>query len=277
MERLIEHQTTSENLRQIGNYFDHFQDSWKRPYAGRREGVFDYRPIQIREDRAMAMISAEPKSTAVDLGCGVGHALVRMKEAGFDRVIGVDISSKMLEDARGLLASRNLTGAVELYPADVRDLKMIESGSVTACTALGVIEYHREDAPLLNEMYRILHPGGVGVVQVRNFYCLQTRTWSLVRKIIPRYRSKIQYREHRPRMLREALGKAGFRIEEEIYFHYFALYPLSAIPLLQILVKPLSNLLSRAFERLGHRSISVLLAASFMVKVRKPERPKSPA
>jgi len=265
----IDQQKTNKNLQQIGDYFDRFQDPWKNPYVERREGLFDYRPMKIRENHAIAMISAEPKSAAVDLGCGIGHALIRMKESGFARVIGVDISSKMLEDAKELLASRNLTSAIELYQGDVRDLKMIASGSVDACTALGVIEYHPEDAPLLNEMNRILRSGGVGVVQVRNFCCLQTRTWALVRKVIPRYRPKIEYREHRPQMLRDSLVKAGFQIEEELYFHYYALYPLTAIPLVQVLIKPVNNLLSRAFELLRHSSISILLAASFIVKVRK--------
>jgi ubiquinone/menaquinone biosynthesis C-methylase UbiE len=256
-------------LGDISQYFDGYFDPWKRPYSEKPESWYEYRPIKLREDYAIDLISDEPRGTAIDLGCGIGHALIRMKQLGFDRVIGVDVSPKMLAEADRLLQAENMSTSIELYHGDVRDLTMIKSASVDVCTALGVIEYHPADAPMLREVNRVLKRDGVAVLQTRNFYCLNSRTWWVVEQLIPRFRRRIAYREHRPGAFRASLADFGFRAEKECFSAFFALYPLTAIPLVRRAVGPLNNFVSKQCERFRHKGFSTLIAATYMVKVRK--------
>lgn len=256
-------------LGDISRYFDGYSDPWKRPYSAKRESWYEYRPIKLREDYAINLISDEPRGTAIDLGCGIGHALIRMKQLGFDRVIGVDISSNMLAEADRLLKAENMSTSIELYHCDIRELKTIKSGSVDVCTALGVIEYHPQDAPMLKEVNRVLKPHGAAVIQMRNFYCLNSRTWWVIEQLVPRYRRRIAYREHRPPVFRASLGQFGFRAERECFSAFYALYPLTALPLFRRAVGPVNNFLSKQCERLRHKGLSIFLAATYMVKIRK--------
>jgi ubiquinone/menaquinone biosynthesis C-methylase UbiE len=256
-------------LGDISRYFDGYSDPWRRPYSEEPESWYEYRSIKLREDYAINLISDEPKGTAIDLGCGIGHALIRMKQLGFDRVIGVDVSTIMLAEADRLLNAANVSTSTELYHGDVRDLKMITSSSVDVCTALGVIEYHPEDAPMLREVNRILKPNGAAVLQTRNFYCLNSRTWWVVEQLIPRFRRRIAYREHRPTAFRASLRQFGFRAEKECFSAFFALFPFTAMPLVRRAVGPLNNFVSKQCERFRHKGFSTLLAATYMVKARK--------
>ncbi|HME31345.1 MAG TPA: class I SAM-dependent methyltransferase [Terriglobales bacterium] len=256
-------------LRNISDYFDGCSDPWRTPYVAQSEAWHEYLPIKLRESYALEFITDEPKGTAIDLGCGIGHALIQMKQAGFDRVIGVDISPNMLADAGKLLEAANMAGSIELYRCDVRDLKMIESGSVDACMALGVIEYHPEDAPLLTEVNRILKPNGAAVIQTRNFWCLNSRTWGLVQRLVPRYRRRIFYREHRPPAFRSSVAQFGFRVEKQCFSHFYAMYPFTAVPVVQTLIKPINNFFSKPCEGLRSRGFSMFLAATYMAKLRK--------
>ena len=262
-------QSEDRTLRTISDYFDHFGDSWRLPYARKRESWDSYATIRLREKYALEFIADEPKGTAADLGCGIGHGLIQMKQMGFRRVIGVDISPNMLADATKMLQAVDMADTIELHSCDVRDLKMIESRSVDACMALGVIEYLPEDAPLLNEANRILKPNGTAVIQTRNFYCLHSRTFRLAQLAIPRYRPKIFYREHRPPAFRSSLSQFGFRLEKQCFSHFHAMYPLTAVPLVQMLIRPFNSFLSKYCESLRFRGFAMFLASTYIAKLRK--------
>ncbi|GJE92486.1 S-adenosyl-L-methionine-dependent methyltransferase [Phanerochaete sordida] len=67
-------------------------------------------------------------ATAVDLGCGTGQATVELTQ--FHKVIGVDPSSKMIEQAQKLLGSQNSTGQLEFRQSKAEELPFLEDGSV---------------------------------------------------------------------------------------------------------------------------------------------------
>lgn len=260
----------SEALDGIASYFDEHGDMWKTPYEAAERRWWQYDWIGRREKCALEMIRDEPKGAAVDLGCGIGHALVQMKRMGFERVVGVDISEQMLADGRKLLARHNLTESIQLHRGDVQNLDMIESGSIDACTALGVIEYLDEDGPMLREIHRILRPGGAAVIQVRNNSCIQVRTLELIRSTTPSLREKIVYRLHCPKEICASLTANGLSVEQERYVHFYALFPLNLIPLVRRIARPIDYWLSRKCEALGGRRFSRFLASMHIVKVRKP-------
>jgi len=88
-------------------------------------------------------------------------------------------------------------------------------------------------------------------------------------QLFPRFRRRIAYREHRPSVFRASLGQFGFRAERECFSAFFALYPLTALPLVRRAVEPVNNIVGKQCERLRHNGVSTFLAATYMVKVRK--------
>ena len=204
----------------------------------------------------------------MDLGCGTGHALLGIKRIGFERVIGVDISENMLAAARELVFEAGLSECIEVLKGDVQNLKTIESGSVDVCSALGVIEYQNEDGPMLAEISRILTPNGAAIVQMRNYYCIRSRTCRRLPAAIVG-RLNIDFRYHRPSEFRDTLSQFGLTAERELYSHYYALYPLDLIPFVRRVIRPIDNYLSKACERWSSRPFSMYLASSYMVKLRK--------
>jgi ubiquinone/menaquinone biosynthesis C-methylase UbiE len=256
-------------LTSIAGFFDQHGDLWIDTYRDESEAWHEYFPLRRREKYACALIAGENRDAAIDLGCGTGHALLEMKRMGFRRIVGVDISTRMLESATALLAEHR-AGDVELYHADVCALTMIEDESVDACTALGLIEYLDDDGSLLREVDRILKPGGAAVIQTRNYPCIRTRTVETAKRYIPYKRSKIAYREHKPEVFRREAEAHGFVVEDQIYAHFYALFPLTSVPGVKALVRPVDNYLSKKLERrLLRRPECRRLASMSIVKLRK--------
>jgi ubiquinone/menaquinone biosynthesis C-methylase UbiE len=256
----------------IAGYFDDaYGEIWRTAYQSEEEKWYEYHPLRIRERLALALIAEEPKGYAVDLGCGNGHAALLMKTRhGFDKVTAIDISEEMLAAARELHKSKGIEGEVELIKADVEHLDMIDDASVDTCTALGVIEYLDVDATLLAEVFRILKPGGVAVIQTRNQVCIPVRVKTFIKNLIPALRLNVDYREHVPQAYRDEAKRQGFDVEIEYFSHFYALFPITLIPLLRKLIQPLDHWLSKQLERWAHRPFSRFLASMHIVKLRKP-------
>jgi len=97
--------------------------------------------------------------TVADLGCGTG-ALAASLAPHVRRVLGVDQSAAMLRAARARTASLD---NVELRKGSLEDLP-IEGGSCDAALLVLALGYVIDPARALQEMARVLRPGGRGVV-----------------------------------------------------------------------------------------------------------------
>jgi predicted TPR repeat methyltransferase len=92
---------------------------------------------------------------AIDLGCGTGLA-ARAFASEVDRFIGVDLSSKMLEQARasGLYATLQQGEMLQ-------GLRGQPDGGVDLVLAADAMVYVNDLAPLMREAGRVLAPGGL--------------------------------------------------------------------------------------------------------------------
>jgi len=264
----------SETLTNIAKYFDKHGDIWRLAYGDDAERWYDYHPLRNRERFALALIHNEPKGSAVDLGCGNGHLVMKMKKLGFNTVRGVDLSDEMLLAARSFAQASGMENEVELLKANVENVTTIPSESVDVCTALGVIEYLDSDAPLLKEVFRVLRSGGAAVIQARNYCCINSRARHFVTTLIPALRPKIRYREHvRGAFLHEA-SRLGFTVEREFFSHFYALFPVNLLPVVRRVIRPLDNYLSKCCERFATYGFSEFLASMYIVKLRKGDSRK---
>jgi len=99
------------------------------------------------------IMSALPKGgKLLDIGCGTGLFVERYIEAG-GRAIGLDISRKMIEQAqRRCIACDYAIGTGERIP--------FCDNSFDAVSSLLVFSYIKDPETMLNEVYRVLKPGG---------------------------------------------------------------------------------------------------------------------
>lgn len=92
---------------------------------------------------------------ALDLGCGAGHLTLQLAEAGAAEVIGVDLSERMLADARRLRSHPNV-----VYRREAMDDLDFPPDRFELVTSSLAFHYVADYADLLRRIGRWLLPGG---------------------------------------------------------------------------------------------------------------------
>jgi SAM-dependent methyltransferase len=92
----------------------------------------------------------------LDLGCGTGYHLARYRERGFT-LTGMDGSEDMLRQAR------LLNPEVEFRVGDVEKIPFADA-SFDLVMSIEVLRYLPHLGPCLNEIHRVLKPGGTALV-----------------------------------------------------------------------------------------------------------------
>ena len=102
----------------------------------------------------------EPGAVVLDLGCGAGtDLLIAAQMTGpAGRVIGIDMTAGMLDRARASAVGMDL-GNVELHEALIEALPL-EDASVDVVISNGVIDLVPDKDAVLDEIDRVLRPGG---------------------------------------------------------------------------------------------------------------------
>ncbi len=101
-----------------------------------------------------------PGARVLDIGCGVGQVVRRLKDAGFD-ACGVEVSEPNVAKAKGFGLK------CELY--DGRQLPFPDQ-SFAAVGALNVLEHVEEPEAFIQELVRVVQPGGKVVLSSPNFF-----------------------------------------------------------------------------------------------------------
>jgi len=128
---------------------------WFDRRAGSYEGGFTARwrdPLQRASLEALELASED---RLLDVGCGTGWAS-RMAADVADSVVGVDLSPRMLTEARGLLAA---VGGVTFAIADAEDLPFAD-GTFSAVLCTNAFHHYPHPDRAIREMTRVLLPGG---------------------------------------------------------------------------------------------------------------------
>lgn len=134
---------------------------------------------------AIRLLKIEKPKSILDIATGTGdfafEAFSRIKP---DRMVGVDISGKMLDIARKKLEKKNIGNRINFLQGDAESLKF-ESQTFDAVTvAFGVRNFENLEKGLA-EIFRVLKPGGTLVVlefgqpkkfPVKQFYHLYSKT-----------------------------------------------------------------------------------------------------
>lgn len=101
----------------------------------------------------------------LDAGCGEGYGLPRLRAAGADQVLGVDLDAATAAHARRRYAAADDHLAVVI--AELGDLPLTDA-EVAACVSLQVIEHLHDIPGYLRELGRVTAGGGRLVLSTPN-------------------------------------------------------------------------------------------------------------
>jgi SAM-dependent methyltransferase len=104
--------------------------------------------------KVVAEAVADREAPLLDVGCGTGLVGVALAAHGFAAIDGVDLSPGMLEEARAKGVYRRLFAGDLLAGLDLED------GAYAAAVGVGVFSVSHIAVPALDELLRIVRPGG---------------------------------------------------------------------------------------------------------------------
>ena len=137
-------------------HFDRWSETYEQGRGARR--------LQGVQEAALASLALSPDDVLLDLGCGTGAA-VRMAAATVRRAVGLDLSPRMIEEARSLAAGLD---NVEFCVGDVSEPLPFADGAFTAIACSSAFHHFPKPVETVAEMSRVLGPGGRLVIADAN-------------------------------------------------------------------------------------------------------------
>jgi SAM-dependent methyltransferase len=158
--------------------------------------------------REISALGIPPAARVLDIGTSTGTNLRMLKEMGFTRVTGLDPS----DDAIRYCARKGL-GTVR--KGDVCSIPF-EDGSFDLVLATDIIEHVDDDRRAVEEIRRVLAPGGVALFTVPAFQAL----WGL--------QDEVSHHKRRYRLadMERLMKQADMRILKGFYFNYLLFAPI---------------------------------------------------
>ncbi|VAW10782.1 Demethylmenaquinone methyltransferase [hydrothermal vent metagenome] len=113
--------------------------------------------------RVVAILKTKKPVTILDIATGTGDLAINLVETGAEKIVGLDISSGMLEVGKNKVAKKNLENIIEMVVGDSEDLPFQEDSFDAVTVAFGVRNFETLNKGL-EEIYRVLKPNGTFVV-----------------------------------------------------------------------------------------------------------------
>jgi SAM-dependent methyltransferase len=210
-------------------------EEWADHYATERE-CLPYFRAQL--DIVLEML-AGGSGRVLDIGCAAGGEIVDLRARGFS-VVGIDMAPSMLQFAHQRFAGDR---QVQFSLADIDHLPF-PSGSMDHVVCLGVFEFIPDYRTAVQEIRRVLRPGGTAVFAIPSAisqYAIGDRLanflvaplWRLAKRLMGRKSAPPESAFRRnlcvPWRFRALLRQHGLEPLQSRYSNYF-IYPLDRFP-----------------------------------------------
>jgi ubiquinone/menaquinone biosynthesis C-methylase UbiE len=110
--------------------------------------------------RLVEIIEPKHGHEVLDVGCGVGIGAVFLAKKIGCRVVGVDITPRMIERSQERAERHGVASQVDFRVADMHALPFAGS-RFDAAIAESVLTFSEDKVHVLNELVRVVEPGGV--------------------------------------------------------------------------------------------------------------------
>lgn len=165
-----------------------------------------------RADSLLARVGVTPGEVIVDFGCGPGYVATQLARltGSEGHVHAVDLNAAFVERARAVAAETGRADRVTVHHS-LDERVPLPDGSVDRVYAKNVLEYVPDLHAVLEELHRVLHPGGTMVASDSDFGFVviepldPTEVTELFAAAAPAFREPFVGRK-----LRSAYVRAGF-------------------------------------------------------------------
>ncbi|MFV0249049.1 MAG: bifunctional demethylmenaquinone methyltransferase/2-methoxy-6-polyprenyl-1,4-benzoquinol methylase UbiE [Tenacibaculum sp.] len=113
--------------------------------------------------KVVKLVGREKPKQILDIATGTGDLALMMAKLKPDRIVGLDISSGMLQIARQKLDKAKLSNKIKLLIGDSENIPFTNNSFDAVTVAFGVRNFENLNNGL-SEMHRVLKPGGKLVV-----------------------------------------------------------------------------------------------------------------
>ena len=137
-------------------------DSISKNYDGLNRVISFGIDVKWRKKVVKIVGEKNPKQI-LDIATGTGDLAIMMAGLHPDKVIGLDISAGMLEVGKEKIAKENLSDVIEMMVGDSENMPFKENSFDAITVSFGVRNFANLNKGL-QEIYRVLKPGGVLVI-----------------------------------------------------------------------------------------------------------------
>lgn len=153
-----------------------FEERYQRLREAPYSSTFTYGRKKIAELMDDELAELAPGARALDVGCGTGYDVHRLRERGF-KVSAVEPAADMRARAR------EANPGVEILDGDIEGLPFPD-GRFDFASAIEVIRYLEDPLAGVRELCRVLRPGGVAFVSAAPRFSLSG--YSLLNRLTAR-------------------------------------------------------------------------------------------
>lgn len=118
--------------------------------------------IKWRKKVVAIVKEAQPK-TILDIATGTGDLAINLAETNAEKIVGLDISSGMLDIGKEKIKKKNLSTKIEMILGDSENMPFDDNNFDAITVAFGVRNFETLENGL-KEILRVLKPGGTFVI-----------------------------------------------------------------------------------------------------------------
>ena len=268
----------------IHQYYNEVAERYSYDFYEKKQS---YPTLQYRHRHILELVDDESflnQKKALDIGCGPGEMVIDLASRSFE-TWGIDISEEMIRIARKNIANHTnqaLKDKIHLETGDIEKLKFYDK-TFDLIVAAGVIEYLHNDELWIAELYRLLKPGGILILNITNKYSINQLTARIFTRLknnntvfkIMQYVKRELFRKgdivrfpfiprtHSPFQLDKYLQNHGLRKCSHRYFA-FCIFPYPFDTLMSFLTTPVR----KYFERFSSSNM-IFWGTGYIVKAKK--------
>ncbi|MFA6047634.1 MAG: class I SAM-dependent methyltransferase [Parcubacteria group bacterium] len=142
----------------------------------------------------------------LEAGCGMGYWCFYIAEKYKIKTLGVDVAEEIISKLQKIK-----TEMTEFAVDDLNNSRL-ESDSADMFISLGVIEHFKNSNPMVNNLYRLLKSGGIGLITVPNVYSMHTITRPIA-QLLGKWDIGLE-KSFSPKKLKKLCQKNNFKIVE---------------------------------------------------------------
>lgn len=113
--------------------------------------------------KVVELISAQHPKMVLDIATGTGDLAIAMADTNAEKIIGLDISSGMLEIGKQKIDKKGLSSKIEMVLGDSENMPFEDNTFDAITVAFGVRNFEHLERGL-KDILRVLKPGGIFVI-----------------------------------------------------------------------------------------------------------------